>query len=81
MRTWIRSLALFSGLNIQRCCELWCRSQMGLRSCFAVAVVQVSGYSSNSTPSLGIASICLRCSPKKDRETKNKKPPNFGTEE
>ena len=28
MRLWVRSLALLSGLRIQHCCELWCRSQM-----------------------------------------------------
>ena len=33
------SLALLSGLRIQRCCELWCRLQMRLRSGVAVAVV------------------------------------------
>ena len=27
MRLQVRSLALFSGLRIQRCRELWCRSQ------------------------------------------------------
>ena len=35
----VRSLALLSGLRIQRCLELWCRSQTWLRFCFAVAVV------------------------------------------
>ena len=34
-----RSLALLSGLRIQRCYELWCRSQMRLGSGIAVAVV------------------------------------------
>ena len=28
----VRSLALLSGLRIQRCREMWCRSQMRLRS-------------------------------------------------
>ena len=28
-----------SGLKIQRCCELWCRSQMRLGSGLSVAVV------------------------------------------
>ena len=32
------SLALLSGLGIWHCCELWCRSQMELRSHVAVAV-------------------------------------------
>ena len=34
----VRSLALLSGLRIEHCCELWCRSQTQLRSCVAVAV-------------------------------------------
>ena len=25
LRLWVRSMALLSGLRIQRCCELWCR--------------------------------------------------------
>ena len=32
------SIPGFSGLSIQRCCELWCMSQMRLRSQVAVAV-------------------------------------------
>ena len=43
-------------LRIQHCCEL-CRSQTWLRSGVAVAVALASGYSSDSTPSLG-TSIC-----------------------
>ena len=30
MRFWVRSLALFSGLRIQHCRELWCRFRRGL---------------------------------------------------
>ena len=30
MRTWVRSLASLSGLRIQPCCELWCRSKRRL---------------------------------------------------
>ena len=30
MRAWVQSLALLSGLRIQLCCELWCRSQTWL---------------------------------------------------
>ena len=29
---WVGSLALLSGLRIQRCCQLWCRSQRWLGS-------------------------------------------------
>ena len=38
MRTWVQSLALLSGLRIQRFCELWCRSQMQLGSGIVVAL-------------------------------------------
>ena len=38
MRFQVQSLALLSGLRIQHCPELWCRSQMWLRSQVAVAV-------------------------------------------
>ena len=41
MRMWVRSLALFSGLRIQRCHKLWCRSQMWLGSYIAVAVAYI----------------------------------------
>ena len=49
MRWRVQSLASLSGSRIWRCCELWCRSQMWLRS----GVAEASGYSSDSTPSLG----------------------------
>ena len=39
MKLWVWSLALLSGLRIRRCHELWCRSQMWLGHCTAVAVV------------------------------------------
>ena len=39
MRLLVRSLALLSGLRIWHCGELWCRSQIRLQSCIAVAVV------------------------------------------
>ena len=64
-------LALLSGLRIRRCHELWCRSQIWLRSGVAVAVVQAGSCSSNSTPSLG-TSICCRCGPKKTKNKQNK---------
>ena len=34
-----KDVGLISGLGIRRCCELWCRLQMRLRSGIAVAVV------------------------------------------
>ena len=61
-----------SGLRIQSCCELWCRSQTRLRCHVAVAVAQEGNCSFNLTPSLG-PSICHRFSPKKQKKTKNKK--------
>ena len=39
--TRVQSLASFSGLRIQRCHELWCRSQMRLGSGVAVAVAPI----------------------------------------
>ena len=47
MRLRVRSLALLSGLRTRRCHELWCRLQMWLISCVAVALVQASSYSSD----------------------------------
>ena len=41
LRVWVRSLTLLSGLRIWRCCELWCRLQIQLRSCIAMAVAVV----------------------------------------
>ena len=68
MRTQVRSLASLGGLRIRRHCELWCRWQARLRCHIAVAVVWISSFSSDSTPSLG-ASMCCGCGIKK---TKNK---------
>ena len=65
----VRSLVSLIGLRIQRCHELWCRSQRQLRSFVAVAVAKASGHSSDSTPSLG-TSICRGHGPKKTRKRK-----------
>ena len=46
----VRFLASLSGLSIECCCELWCRSQTQLRSGVAVAVAKASSYSSDLTP-------------------------------
>ena len=56
MRMLVPSLASLSGLGIWHCRVLWCRSQMRLGSCvaIAVAVAQAGSYSSNSTPSLDL---------------------------
>ena len=64
MRLRVQSLASLSGLRIWCCHELWCRSQMRLRSGVAVAVLQAGSCGSDLTSSLG-TSICLRCSSKK----------------
>jgi len=69
MRTQVRSLALLSGLRVQHCHELCCRSQMQLRSGIAVAVVRDGRYSSDWTPSLE-TSICCRCGQKKKKKKK-----------
>ena len=54
-----------SRLRIWHCSELWCRSQMQLRS--YIAVVEVGSCNSDLTPSLGI-SICCERSPKKPKQ-------------
>ena len=61
----VGSLALLSVLRIQRCQELWCRSQTWLRSCMAVAVA--GSCRSDSTPSLGRSQtfMCCKHGPKK----------------
>ena len=63
---------LLSVLRIWRCRELWCRSQMWLRSCIAVAVAVAGSCSLDLTPSLG-TSICCRWNPKKQRKKGRKK--------
>ena len=53
MRIRVRSLASLRELRIQCCNELWCRLHKQLRSHLAVAVVQASSFSSDSTPGPG----------------------------
>ena len=69
MRMRVQSLASLSGLRIQRCRKLWCRSQMRPRSGVAVAVVQAGSCNCDQSPSLG-TSICHRCGPKKAKQKK-----------
>ena len=69
MRTQVQSLASLRGLRSWCCCELWLQTQLG--SHVAVAVVQASSYSSDSTLRLG-TSICSRCGPKKQKIKGNK---------
>ena len=66
---WVRSLAPLSGLGIQLCHELWCQSQMWLGSWVAVASMQASSCSSNSTPRVE-TSLFRRCGPKKKKKEK-----------
>ena len=47
MRLGVQSLASLSGLRIQCCCELWCRSQKRLGSGIAVALAQAGSCSSD----------------------------------
>ena len=63
MRLLVRPLALLRGLRMWYCHELWCRSQMWLKSCIAVAVAKADSCGSDLTHSLG-TSICRECSPK-----------------
>ena len=72
MRIRVQSLALLSGSGIQPCSKVWCRLQMQLRSCVAVAVMQASSCSATSTPRLG-TSICCGCGPKKAKTEEEKK--------
>ena len=64
--TRIHEDASLGGLRTPCCRELWCRSQMHLRS--HVAVASASSCNSNWTPSLG-TSICCRCGPAKQKQT------------
>ena len=61
-----------SGLRIQSCRELWCRSQTWLRYSIAVAVSWAGSYSSDLTPSLG-TSMCRVCGPRNGKKDKRKK--------
>ena len=72
MRTQVQSQASLNGLRIRGCHELWCQSQMLLRSGIAGAVVQALGCNSHSTPRLG-TSICCKGGPKKAKKKKKKK--------
>ena len=69
MKTWVQSLAFLSGLMILCFQELWCGSQMWLRSGVAVAMTVACCCSSDSTPSPGTC-ICCRWDPKKKIERK-----------
>ena len=58
---------LAQGFGIPSCHELWCRSQMWLESCAAVAVAVANSSSSSLPPGLGL-SICYGCGPKRTKK-------------
>ena len=72
MRSRVRFLASLTGLGIQCCRELWCRSQSQLGSGVALAVVQAGSCSSDQTPGLE-PPYAVSAALKKDKKTKKKK--------
>ena len=83
MRMRVPSLALLSGLGIQYCHELWCRSQTRLISCelwnrlqmrlgSGIAVAVAGSCNSDSIPSLGTF-ICHGAALKSQKKKKKKK--------
>ena len=72
MRLRVRSLVSLSGLRIWRCCELWCRSQMRLRSsivwlwCRPAATAPIRDLAWEPPQAVGVAL-------KKRQKTKKKK--------
>ena len=62
LRTWVQSLTSFSGLRIQHCHELQCRSQPRILHCCGCGVDWPH-------PSLG-TSICCGCSPTQTKKDK-----------
>ena len=77
MRLRVRSLASFSGLRIWRCRERWCRSQMWLGSCIAVAIVYRPAATALIRPLAWelpyAAGAALKSKKKRKKERKRKK--------
>ena len=73
----VRSLASLSGLRIQCCQELRCRSQTWLESGIAVAVAQAGNCSSNLTPSQGNFHLPQVRGPKKQKKKAKALKPGF----
>ena len=71
MRLQVLSLASLSGLRIWRCRELWCRSQMRLRSGVAMALARP--VATAPIQPLAWETPCHGCDPKKRQKTKKKK--------
>ena len=67
---WVQSLVRLSGLGIQHCRDLQCRSQTWFISHVAMAVAQAGSCRSYRTPSLETF-ICWGCGPKKKKKIKS----------
>ena len=55
MRTQVQSRASLNGLRIQRCCELWYRSQTRLGSHVAVAIALIQPLAWEPLYAVGVA--------------------------
>ena len=71
LRMRVRSLALLSGLRLQCCLKLLCKSQVQLRFGVAVDVAYAGSCSSDLTSSPGTP-MCCRFGHKKDKKKKKK---------
>ena len=74
MRMWVQSLASIRGWGTWRCCELWCRSQMWLRSLWGCGCGVGQQLQFQFGPSLH-TSMCWGGGPKKPKKKKKKKSP------
>ena len=59
MRTWVRSLALLSGLRIQRCHKRWCRSKMQLKGLFSPVPVTLGAVCFPLIKTLLVCCLCV----------------------
>ena len=73
VRMQVQSLTSLTGLRIQPCHKLRCRSKMWLGSGIAVAGVQAGSWSSDSMPSLGTAIPRMQLLKKKKRKKEKKR--------
>ena len=72
MRMWVRSLALLGGLRIQRCHELWSKSQMRLGYGIAMVVAQAVSCSFNEVQPLAWELLYAKGAALKKQKYKNK---------
>ena len=78
MRLQVQSLALFSGLRIRRCHELWCRSQTQLGSHRLAAVAPIRPLAWEPPYAAGVAlEKAKRQKKKKNESTKYTLRPGF----